>query len=114
MIVTTTHTVEGRQIDEYLGIVTGEVILGANIFRDMFASIRDIFGGRSGAYEEVLERGRREAIVEMVERGRSLGGEALVGVDLDYQVLGKNGSMLMISVNGTAVKLRRELPGRSL
>ena len=114
MIVTTTHTIEGRQIDEYLGIVTGEVILGANIFRDMFASIRDIFGGRSGAYEEVLERGRREAIVEMVERGRSLGGEALVGVDLDYQVLGKNGSMLMISVNGTAVKLRRELPGRSL
>ena len=114
MIVTTTHTVEGRQIDEYLGIVTGEVILGANIFRDMFASIRDIFGGRSGAYEEVLERGRREAILEMVERGRSLGGEALVGVDLDYQVLGKNGSMLMISVNGTAVKLRRELPGRSL
>ena len=114
MIVTTTHTIEGRQIDEYLGIVTGEVILGANIFRDMFASIRDIFGGRSGAYEEVLERGRREAILEMVERGRSLGGEALVGVDLDYQVLGKNGSMLMISVNGTAVKLRRELPGRSL
>ena len=114
MIVTTTHTIEGRQIDEYLGIVTGEVILGANIFRDMFASLRDIFGGRSGAYEEVLERGRREAIVEMVERGRSLGGDALVGVDLDYQVLGKNGSMLMISVNGTAVKLRRELPGRSL
>ena len=106
MIVTTTHTIEGRQIDEYLGIVTGEVILGANIFRDMFASLRDIFGGRSGAYEEVLERGRREAIVEMVERGRSLGGDALVGVDLDYQVLGKNGSMLMISVNGTAVKLR--------
>ncbi len=114
MIVTTTHTIDGRQIDEYLGIVTGEVILGANIFRDMFASIRDIFGGRSRAYEEVLERGRREAILEMVERGRSLGGEALVGVDLDYQVLGKNGSMLMISVNGTAVKLRRELPGRSL
>ena len=103
MIVTTTHTVEGRQIDEYLGIVTGEVILGANIFRDMFASIRDIFGGRSGAYEEVLERGRREAILEMVERGRSLGCDALVGCDLDYQVLGKNGSMLMVSCTGTAV-----------
>lgn len=114
MIVTTTPTIEGRQIEDYLGIVTGEVILGANIFRDMFASLRDIFGGRSGAYEEVLERGRREAILEMVERGRSLGGEALVGVDLDYQVLGKNGSMLMISVNGTAVTLRRELPGRAL
>ena len=113
MIVTTTHTIEGRQIDEYLGIVTGEVILGANVFRDMFASIRDIFGGRSGAYEQVLERGRREAILEMVDKGRQLGGDALVGCDLDYQVLGKRGSMLMISVNGTAVKLRQELPGRS-
>ena len=100
MIVTTTHTVEGRQIVEYLGIVTGEVILGANVFRDMFASIRDIFGGRSGAYEQVLERGRREAILEMVDKGRQL------GCDLDYQTLGKRGSMLMISVNGTAVKLR--------
>ena len=107
MIVTTTHTVEGRQITEYLGIVTGEVILGANIFRDMFASIRDVFGGRSGAYEQVLERGRREAILEMVDKGRQL------GCDLDYQTLGKRGSMLMISVNGTAVKLRQELPGRS-
>ena len=113
MIVTTTHTVEGHQIVEYLGIVTGEVILGANVFRDMFASIRDIFGGRSGAYEQVLERGRREAILEMVEKGRQLGGDALVGVDLDYQVLGKRGSMLMIAVNGTAVKLRHELPGRA-
>ena len=112
MIVTTTHTVEGRQIVEYLGIVTGEVILGANVFRDMFASIRDIFGGRSGAYEQVLERGRREAILEMVEKGRQLGGDALVGVDLDYQVLGKRGSMLMIAVNGTAVKLRGTLPAR--
>ena len=106
MIVTTTHTVDGRQITEYLGIVTGEVILGANMFRDVFASIRDVFGGRSGAYEQVLERGRREAILEMVDKGRQLGGDALVGVDLDYQVLGKRGSMLMIAVNGTAVKLR--------
>ena len=113
MIVTTTHTVEGRQIVDYLGIVTGEAILGANIFRDVFASIRDVFGGRSGAYEQVLERGRREAILEMVDKGRQLGGDALVGVDLDYQVLGKRGSMLMIAVNGTAVKLRQELPGRS-
>ena len=112
MIVTTTHTIDGRQIAEYLGIVTGEVILGANIFRDMFASIRDVFGGRSGAYEKVLERGRREAILEMVEKGRQLGGDALVGCDLDYQTVGKRGSMLMISVNGTAVKLRQELPGR--
>ena len=112
MIVTTTHTVEGRQITEYLGIVTGEVILGANIFRDVFASIRDVFGGRSGAYEQVLERGRREAILEMVDKGRQLGGDALVGCDLDYQVLGKRGSMLMIAVNGTSVKLRGTLPAR--
>ena len=113
MIVTTTHTIDGRQIAEYLGIVTGEVILGANIFRDMFASIRDVFGGRSRAYEEVLERGRREAILEVVDKGRQLGCDALVGCDLDYQTLGKRGSMLMISVNGTAVKLRQQLPGRS-
>ena len=87
--------------------------MGANVFRDMFVSIRDIFARRSGAYEQVLECGRREAILEMVEKGRSLGGDALVGVDLDYQVLGKRGSMLMIAVNGTAVKLRHELPGRA-
>jgi len=113
VIVTTTHTVEGREIVDYLGIVTGEVILGANIFRDMFASLRDVFGGRSGAYEQVLERGRREAILEMVDKARQLGGDALVGCDLDYQTLGKRGSMLMIAVNGTAVKLRQQLPGRS-
>ena len=113
MIVTTTHSVEGREIIDYLGIVTGEVILGANIFRDVFASLRDVFGGRSGAYEQVLERGRREAILEMVDKARQLGGDALVGCDLDYQTLGKRGSMLMIAVNGTAVKLRQQLPGRS-
>lgn len=106
MIVTTTHTIEGRQIVDYLGVVTGEVILGANVFRDMFAGLRDIFGGRAKAYEDVLERGRREAILEAVGKARQLSGDALVGCDIDYQTLGQRGSMLMISFNGTAVKLR--------
>ncbi|WP_260483316.1 heavy metal-binding domain-containing protein [Sphingomicrobium flavum] len=105
MIVTTTPTIEGRQIKDYLGIATGEVIVGANMFRDIFASITDLVGGRSGAYEQVLERARREAITEMVEKARALGGDAIVGCDLDYEVLGKAGSMLMISITGTAVKL---------
>ena len=106
MIVTTTPSIEGHQIGEYLGIVTGEAIMGANMFRDLFAGIRDLVGGRSHAYEEVLERGRREAILEMVGKCRSLGGEAIVGCDLDYEVLGKGGSMLMITISGTAVKLK--------
>ncbi len=106
MIVTTTPGIEGHAIVDYLGIVTGEVIVGANLFRDLFASITDIVGGRSGSYEKVLERARREAILEIVEKCRQLGGDALVGCDLDYQVLGKGGSMLMVSMSGTAVKLR--------
>ena len=106
MIVTTTPSVDGRTVEDYLGIVTGEVIVGANMFRDIFASIRDLVGGRAGAYEEVLERARREAILEMVDKARRLGGDACVGCDLDYEVLGKAGSMLMVSISGTAVKLR--------
>ncbi len=105
MIVTTTPTIQGRDIADYLGIVTGEVIVGANLFRDMFASITDIVGGRSGSYERVLERARKEAILEMVEKCQQLGGDALVGCDLDYEVLGKGGSMLMVSISGTAVRL---------
>ena len=105
MIVTTTPTVQGREIADYLGIVTGEVIVGANLFRDMFASITDLVGGRSGSYERVLERARKEAILEMVEKCKQLGGDALVGCDLDYEVLGKAGSMLMVSISGTAVKM---------
>lgn len=106
VIVTTTPTIQGREIDAYLGIVTGEVIVGANLFRDIFASITDLVGGRSGKYEEVLARARREAIAEMKEEAVRLGGNAVVGVDLDYEVLGKNGSMLMVSGSGTAVSLR--------
>ncbi len=105
MIVTTTPTIQGRNIADYLGIVTGEVIVGANLFRDIFASITDIVGGRSGSYERVLERARKEAILEMVDKCKQLGGDALVGCDLDYEVLGKAGSMLMVSISGTAVKL---------
>jgi len=105
MIVTTTATIEGRPAQDYLGIVTGEVIVGANLFRDIFASITDLVGGRSGKYEEVLARARTEAIEEMTEQARRLGGNAVIGVDIDYEVLGQNGSMLMVSVSGTAVRI---------
>ena len=103
MIVTTTPTIEGRQVQQYLGVVTGEVIVGANMFRDLFASIRDIVGGRSGSYEDVLARARMQALEEMKQFAAGLGGNAVVGVDLDYEVLGANGSMLMVSATGTAV-----------
>lgn len=105
MIVTTTTTIEGRPVRDYLGIVTGEVIVGANIFRDLFASITDIVGGRSGKYENVLARARTEALQEMEEAARKLGGNAVLAVDIDYEVLGQNGSMLMVSASGTAVKV---------
>lgn len=105
MIVTTTNGVDGRPVQQYLGIVTGEVILGANLVRDLFAGIRDIVGGRSAAYEEVLQNGREQALAEMRERAARLGGNAVIGVDLDYEVLGSNGSMLMVSATGTAVRL---------
>lgn len=103
MIVSTTPAIEGRPVQQYLGIVTGEVIVGANIFRDIFASITDIVGGRSGKYEQVLQRGRQEAIAEMEAEAARLGANAVIGVDLDYEVLGKGGSMLMVSCSGTAV-----------
>ena len=103
MIVTTTAVLEGKPVREYKGIVTGEVIVGANLFRDLFAGIRDIVGGRSGSYEEVLGRARREAIAEMEAEAQRLGGNAVIGVDIDYEVLGSNGSMLMVSCTGTAV-----------
>lgn len=103
MIVTTTTTIEGRPIKSYLGIVTGEVIVGANLFRDLFASITDIVGGRSGKYEDVLARARQQALAEMRQEALKLGATAVVGVDLDYEVLGQGGSMLMVSASGTAV-----------
>ncbi len=105
MIVTTTPDVQGRRIVEYHGLVTGEAILGANVVRDFFASVRDVVGGRSGAYEKVLKSARDSAIDDMIAEAEARGADAVVGVDLDYEVLGKEGSMLMVAASGTAVKL---------
>lgn len=104
MIVSTTPTLEGKPIAEYLGLVTGETILGANIVRDFMAGITDIVGGRSRAYEESLIEAKETALSEMIERAEMLGADAVVGVDLDYETVGQ-GSMLMVSVSGTAVRL---------
>ncbi|NEX89601.1 heavy metal-binding domain-containing protein [Aeromonas rivipollensis] len=103
MILSTTPTLEGKAIREYRGIVVGEAILGANIFKDLFAGIRDIIGGRSGAYEKELARAREIAFEELKERAEALGANAVVGIDIDYEVVGQNGSMLMVSISGTAV-----------
>ncbi|MBL8791715.1 MAG: heavy metal-binding domain-containing protein [Rhizobiales bacterium] len=105
MLVTTTNTVEGRRILEYKGLVAGEAILGANLFRDLFASIRDIVGGRSGSYEKVLNDARQTAIAEMTDKAHRIGADAVIGVDIDYETVGTNGSMLMVTACGTAVKL---------
>lgn len=105
MIITTTPTIEGRQVVDYLGIVTGESIVGANIFRDLFASVRDIVGGRSGAYEKVLASARETALAEMTSSAQERGANAVIGVDLDYEVLGAQNGMLMVSASGTAVRL---------
>lgn len=102
MIVSTTPTIEGRPARDYLGIVTGEAILGANIFRDLFASVRDIVGGRSAAYEQELAKARKTALAEMQAEAERLGADAVVGVDLDYEVIN---NMLMVTASGTAVRL---------
>ena len=105
MIVTTTPSVQGQAVTEYLGIVSGEAIMGANMFKDIFAGIRDIVGGRSGAYEEELRRAKDIALSEMTDNARMLGANAILSVDLDYETVGSNGSMLMVTASGTAVKL---------
>lgn len=106
MIVTTTDTIEGRKVQTYLGLVTGEAVQGTNLFKDLFAGIRDIVGGRSGAYEDELRKAKDTALAEMIEEARKLGADAIVGVDLDYQAIGGDQkTLLMVSVNGTAVKL---------
>ncbi|WP_269716716.1 heavy metal-binding domain-containing protein [Caulobacter sp. NIBR2454] len=105
MITATTPTIAERTIVQTLGVVTGEAILGANVFRDIFAGIRDIVGGRSGSYENVLRSARETALREMQEEARKLGGDAVVGVDLDYESLGAQNGMLMVTASGTAVKL---------
>lgn len=105
MIITTTSVMQGHRIREYLGIVTGEAIIGANIFKDLMAGIRDIVGGRSGSYEEALRTAREDALREMASQARSRGADAVLGVDLDYEVLGSSNGMLMVSATGTAVAL---------
>lgn len=105
MLVTTTPSIEGRRITRYYGIVSGETIIGANLFRDFFASIRDIVGGRSGSYEEVLREAKETALREMQEQAAALGANAVIGVDLDYKTVGESGSMLMVTAAGTAVSI---------
>jgi uncharacterized protein YbjQ (UPF0145 family) len=105
MIKTTTHAIDGRTVSEYLGVVTGEAILGANIVRDLFAGVRDIVGGRSGAYEEELRNAREIALQEMEAEATARGADAVIGIDLDYETVGGQGSMLMVSASGTAVRL---------
>ena len=105
LILTTTPNIEGKKITHYYGIVTGEAIIGANIFRDIFAGIRDIVGGRSASYEEVLREAKQNAINEMEENARRMGANAVVGIDLDYETIGSNGSMLMVTASGTAVMI---------
>lgn len=103
MILSTTNQLEGKIIKEYKGIVFGETIIGANLFKDLFASIRDVVGGRSGSYEKVLSEARETAIAEMSQRAQLLGANGVIGIDVDYEVVGQSGSMLMVSASGTAI-----------
>lgn len=102
--LSTTNVIEGKPAKNYLGIVTGETIIGANIFKDLFASIRDIVGGRSGSYEKVLREAKDTALKEMEDAAIRLGADAVVGIDLDYETVGANGGMLMVTASGTAIK----------
>lgn len=105
MLLTTTNTIEGKSITTYYGMVTGEAIIGANIFKDFFASITDIVGGRSGAYEKSLKDAKNIAVQEMMEAAQALGANAVIAIDLDYETVGKDSGMLMVSASGTAVKI---------
>ncbi len=106
MITTTTNDIQGQIITNYYGVVTGEAIIGANLFKDLFASITDLVGGRSGSYEKVLREAKENAMQEMLHNARSLGANAVVGIDLDYETIGDRGSMLMVSASGTAVRIQ--------
>ena len=103
--MTTTPSVEGRHIVKYYGVVTGETIIGANVFRDFMVGVRDFFGGRSSAYEEVLQKAKKTALEEMARTAESLGANAVIGIDLDYETVGASGSMLMVTCSGTAVRI---------
>ena len=106
MLKTTTSTVDGKQIEDYIDVVVGEAILGANIFKDVFGMVRDIVGGRSGAYEEEMGKARKIAFEEMEQQARELGANGIVGIDIDYEVVGQQGGMMMVSVSGTAVRFK--------
>ncbi|MEZ8987626.1 heavy metal-binding domain-containing protein [Vibrio breoganii] len=105
MLMTTTQSVEGKRVLSYHGVIAGEAILGANLFKDMFAGIRDMVGGRSGTYEKELERARTIAMQELEDKAREIGANAVIGIDIDYEVLGKANGMLMVSASGTAVTI---------
>ena len=105
MVTTTTHTIDGKQIRQYIGLVTGEAIMGANVVRDFMAGLTDLVGGRSGTYESKFAEARDTALQEMQEEARHKGADAVVGIDIDYQVLGANNGMLMVTATGTAVKV---------
>lgn len=105
MIITTTSNIEGKKIVDYRGVVVGEAVMGANIFKDLFAAVRDIVGGRSGSYEDELTKARQIAFQEISQEAFSMGANAIIGVDIDYETVGDKGSMLMVSINGTAVRI---------
>lgn len=105
MITTTTPTIEGKNIEQYYGVISAEVIIGANIFKDILGGLRDFFGGRSGTYEKVLDEAKQNALSELVQKAQVLGANAVVGIDLDFETVGANGSMLMVVASGTAVRV---------
>lgn len=105
MIVTTTNNIEGRSVRTYLGVISSETIIGANIFKDILGGLRDVIGGRSGTYERVMQEAKENAMRELVEKAEALGADAVIGIDLDFETVGASGSMLMVSASGTAVKL---------
>jgi uncharacterized protein YbjQ (UPF0145 family) len=105
MLLTTTNVVEGRPVQQYLGVINAQSIIGANIFKDIFAGLRDVFGGRSKTYERVLEEAKEDALRELSEKAQAMGANAVVGVDLDFETIGSGGSMLMVIATGTAVRL---------
>lgn len=105
MIITTTNVIEGRPVQEYLGIVNAQSIIGANIFKDFLGGLRDVFGGRSKTYEKVIEQAKEDALRELAEKAQELGANAIVGVDLDFETIGGSGSMLMVIASGTAARI---------
>jgi uncharacterized protein YbjQ (UPF0145 family) len=105
MITTTTHDIQGKTIEQYLGVISAEVIIGANIFKDILGGLRDVFGGRSGTYEKVMAEAKENAMNELIQKAQAMGANAVVGIDLDFETVGGGGSMLMVIASGTAVRV---------